>query len=103
MKWIPVLPLEFLVENRIIRFEAVGQPLVLVRQGDRVFALVDRCSHENFALSNGFVDERRIHCPLHGAAFDLETGMALTPPAYEDIQAFSVQIENGMVMVGIEE
>lgn len=97
------MTLESLVEGRVIRSEADGQPLALVRQGGRVYALIDRCSHENFSLSDGFLSERCIHCPLHGAAFDLETGAALTPPAYEDVQIFPVRLEDGMVMVGVDD
>ena len=34
-----------------------------------------------------------ISCPLHGAVFDLKTGTALTPPAFENLKSYEVKIE----------
>ena len=41
-----------------------------------------------------------IECPLHGSAFNLTTGEALTPPASESIRVFQVRIDGSDVLVG---
>jgi nitrite reductase/ring-hydroxylating ferredoxin subunit len=51
--------------------------LVVVRLGDEVFVLDQRCSHAGASLLTGVVRGRTIECRAHGCRFDLATG-ALT-------------------------
>ncbi len=66
------------------------------------YAVEDRCSHDNGTLSEGMCEGPIITCPRHGARFSLETGEALSPPAYEAIATFPVRIEKGMVQVQVQ-
>ena len=67
----------------------------------RLYALEDRCSHDDGPLCEGDWDEEecRVICPRHGSAFDLRTGAPLTLPAVEPVDTFPVGIEDGMVKV----
>ena len=47
--------------------------------GDQVFALRDRCPHKGGPLSQGIVFDRKVACPLHNWAIDLESGVAVAP------------------------
>lgn len=77
--------------------------LVAVRIDDEVFVLDDRCSHEAFWLSDGFVDvkSREIECARHGAMFRLSDGSPQSLPATKPVERFDVDIENGRVVVEI--
>lgn|GEM_PF-783791 len=78
-----------------------GRRICLVQHGADVFAVEDRCSHRDFAISGGdVVAPCVIECPWHGARFDVRTGAALTGPAEESIQAFPVRVVGGVVFVG---
>lgn len=72
--------------------------LVLNYDGD-FYALEDRCSHEDYELSNGEFDgdAATIECVLHGARFDVRDGRALCAPAYEPVAKFPVKVEDGAV------
>ena len=50
-------------------------------------------------LTGGCIEGCEIICPRHGARFDIKTGEALTPPAYEPVATLPVRVENGMVQV----
>jgi 3-phenylpropionate/trans-cinnamate dioxygenase ferredoxin component len=73
--------------------------VVLVRSGDRLFALDDTCSHEECPLSDGTVTDAEIVCPCHGSVFDLRTGEALTGPALESVRTFAVREVDGEIEV----
>ena len=45
------------------------------------------------------IEKCEIICPRHGARFDLRTGDALTPPAYEPIKTFNVREQDGRILV----
>jgi 3-phenylpropionate/trans-cinnamate dioxygenase ferredoxin subunit len=78
------------------------EEIVLIRTGDKVFALFDRCSHQDFPLSLGKVDGGRIKCAAHGAEFDLASGKALCAPAFAPVQTYPVEIEGDDVYIEID-
>lgn len=77
--------------------EVTGTPLVVFNHQGELYALEDRCSHEDFELSPGEYDAQAgtIECVLHGARFDIRDGRALCAPAYEPVAKFPVKIEHG--------
>jgi 3-phenylpropionate/trans-cinnamate dioxygenase ferredoxin subunit len=83
------------------RFEVDSVRIALVRIADEFFALGDRCSHEDYSLSEGEVwaDECEIECPRHGSTFDLRTGEACSLPATKPVPRYEVEVESGTVTV----
>ena len=69
--------------------------------GGELHAIEDRCSHDDGPLCHGTfgVDECTVVCPRHGARFDLESGRALSLPAYLPVRTFPVRVEDGVVVV----
>ncbi|MEY4639454.1 MAG: hypothetical protein RLY13_452 [Actinomycetota bacterium] len=75
--------------------------IVRTKAGD-IRAINDTCSHGEISLSEGFVDGETIECWAHGAKFSLETGAALTLPAFEPVSVYEVIIDNGDIFLEIE-
>ena len=71
--------------------------------GGTLYAIEDRCSHDDGPLCEGEWDEDlcRVICPRHGSAFDLATGRPLSLPAYEPVATYPVRIVDGVVTVSI--
>ena len=79
---------------------ADGRVVCLVRVGNQVYGLEDPCSHADVPLSDGdMVDEHVIECPLHGAQFDVRTGVPLEPPAVEPVPTYDTEVVDGHVCV----
>lgn len=55
-----------------------GQPVVVFRCGERLFALANRCLHIGSPLDEGFVEDGCVTCPWHGWRYRLATGDHLT-------------------------
>ena len=68
-----------------------------------LYAIEDRCSHDDGPLVEGDWDPDRavVICPRHGATFDIRTGRALTLPAYLPVETFPVRVEDGLVRVDV--
>lgn len=77
--------------------------VALVRIGDDVYAIGDRCSHADVSLSGGEVDERActLECPKHGSEFDLRTGVPRSLPALRPVPTYDVTVVDGDVFVEI--
>lgn len=75
--------------------------VAVFRVGEKFFALADRCTHGDARLSEGWVEDGCVECPLHQARFNLATGVPETGPAYEPVRAFPIRVVEGIVEVGI--
>ena len=72
--------------------------------GDALYAIEDRCSHDDGPLAEGEWDpeELVVICPRHGSKFDLRTGRPLSLPAYLPVETFPVRVdEDGLVRVDV--
>jgi 3-phenylpropionate/trans-cinnamate dioxygenase ferredoxin subunit len=69
-----------------------------------LYAIEDRCSHDNGTLAEGEIDEDActVECPRHGALFDLRTGKPKTLPAYVPVETFDVRVEDDMIKLEVE-
>ena len=69
--------------------------------GGQLYAIEDRCSHDDGPLCEGEWEEDtcRVICPRHGSAFDLRSGRPLSLPAYEPVPTYPVVVEDGIVRV----
>jgi 3-phenylpropionate/trans-cinnamate dioxygenase ferredoxin subunit len=83
------------------RFDVDGHRIAVVRIGDDWYALGDRCSHEDYSLSEGDVweEEREIECPKHGSTFSLIDGEAQTLPATKPVPVYELQVAGDDVNV----
>jgi 3-phenylpropionate/trans-cinnamate dioxygenase ferredoxin subunit len=79
-----------------------SEQIVLVRAGGEIFALEDRCSHEDYPLSDGEMANGQIECVYHGARFDVRTGKPTRLPAVRPVRTFPVEIRDGGVFVLID-
>jgi 3-phenylpropionate/trans-cinnamate dioxygenase ferredoxin component len=69
--------------------------------GGELFALEDRCSHDDGPLCEGEWEEDscRVICPRHGSAFDLRSGRPLSLPAFEPVETYEVVVREEVVLV----
>ena len=72
--------------------------------GGELYALEDRCSHDDGPLVEGEwePDEAVAICPRHGSRIDIKTGRALTLPAVFPVATFPVRVEDGVVTVTVD-
>ena len=72
--------------------------------GGTLYALEDRCSHDNGPLGEGDLDEEAcaVECPRHGSLFDLRTGKPLNLPAYVPVDTFPVLVEGEQIKLEVE-
>ena len=92
-----------LPEGVAVHLDGGRSGLCLIRLGYDVFALEDRCSHQNWPLSDGEVSstECNIECTKHGSTFSLKDGRPQCLPATQPVTTYPVQIEGDEAVVKV--
>jgi nitrite reductase/ring-hydroxylating ferredoxin subunit len=88
-----------LADRRPFRSVVADTPVLLLRDGDQIFAIHDRCSHRGCSLSEGTVEGNQIVCACHGSRFDLRDGALKAGPATSAQPAFQVRVQDDRVEV----
>src|SRR4051812_7169753 len=94
------IPEESLAPGTTLLGHARGEPVLLVRRADELFALGATCTHYGGPLGEGLVVGDTVRCPWHHACFDLRTGAPVRAPALNPIPCYDVEISDGRVRVG---
>ena len=74
-------------------------PVMLLRHGDGLHAIHDRCSHRGCLLSDGKIDGEVVECACHGSRFRLEDGSIERGPATQAQPSFEVRENDGRIEV----
>jgi naphthalene 1,2-dioxygenase system ferredoxin subunit len=82
-------------------FRVGGRMIAVYRLEDGVYATEDKCPHGLARLSDGYLDDGIVECPLHGGCFDVRSGRAVAPPVDGSIDTFAVAIEDGVLIVAL--
>ena len=98
-KFTPVLAEAKLAENKPMKVDADGVAVVLVKQGDAIYALRETCTHLGGPLSEGKLDGDSIICPWHSSRFCLKDGRVLDSPAVYPERVFDVRVRDGQIEV----
>jgi 3-phenylpropionate/trans-cinnamate dioxygenase ferredoxin component len=89
-------------ERRLVEWEDLE--IGVFNCGGTLYAIEDRCSHDDGPLAEGEFDEEQctVECPRHGSLFDIKTGRPLTLPAYVPVDTFPVIIEDETIKLEVE-
>lgn len=101
---IEVCPVEQLKPGEVRLVEWEELEIGVFNCGGTVYAIEDRCSHDNGPLVEGDLDQEActIECPRHGSLFDLRTGQPKTLPAYVPVDTFPVIIEDETIKLEVD-
>lgn len=94
-----VLAASDLHEDVPMRAEHNGLPLLIVKRGEKIFALAETCSHLGGPLSEGRLEGNTIRCPWHASQFSLEDGSVVNGPAVHPQPCFEARIRDGQIEV----
>lgn len=101
--WTAVIGVDDLEEGALTRVEHGEDPLVLLKDGETIYAASATCTHVGGPLDEGELSGTCVTCPWHGSEFDLRDGRVIHGPATTPIHAYETRVMEGQVEVRYKE
>ena len=99
--WVKVADLSECPPGILLDVEAGQESIVLANIDGDLYALENRCSHQDLPLSDGELDGDRLECLYHGARFDVCTGKAVGLPAIKPVATYGVELRGQEIYVQV--
>jgi nitrite reductase/ring-hydroxylating ferredoxin subunit/uncharacterized membrane protein len=74
-------------------------PVLVLRHGDGIHAIHNRCSHRGCLLTDGEVEGHVVTCACHGSRFDVRDGSLVRGPATAGQPSFEARETDGKVEI----
>ena len=100
---IPVCPAAELSAGEMRLVEHDGTKIGVFNCDGALYAIEDRCSHDDGPLAEGEFDQATctVECPRHGSLFDLTTGRPKTLPAFAPVQTFTTTVVDDTITLEV--
>ena len=94
-------PIDELPPGEMKLIEAEPYSVGVYNCAGELYAIEDRCSHDDGPLCEGDWDEDRccVVCPRHGSMFELSTGRPISLPATEPVETYPVRVVDGTIVL----
>ncbi len=93
------MPLADIADGGMLLGHVAGEPVLLARRGQDLFAIGAECTHYHGPLAEGVLVEETVRCPWHHACFSLRSGEPLRAPALNPVPCWRVEQRDGTVYV----
>ncbi|WP_341668791.1 non-heme iron oxygenase ferredoxin subunit [Alcaligenes sp. SDU_A2] len=101
MNWIKISEIDAIDNEESQAIEAHGKKLALHKLDGEFFLTDNVCTHQYALLSDGYLEDGCVECPLHQAKFCLRTGKAMNAPATVDIKVYPLRIEGSDILADL--
>ena len=101
-EWMRVASAGDIGEGEMLGVDASGKSIAIYHLDDGTWCATDNiCTHAFAMLTDGWLEDAVIECPLHAGRFDCRTGKGLCEPIEEDLKTYPVKVEGDDVLVEV--
>jgi nitrite reductase/ring-hydroxylating ferredoxin subunit len=99
--WTRVAARSEIPDGEVIAISLGDRQIALYNLDGEIFATDNICTHAHACLSEGWLEDGVIECPLHQGRFDVRTGKGLGAPIDKDLTTFRVRTVDDDVLVQV--
>ena len=85
--------------DSMLTVEVDGESVLIANVGGKLYGMGAICTHEQWDLSEGTLEETAVTCAGHGTVWDLKTGKGVFDEPLEDEPLYDVKEEDGFLHV----
>lgn len=99
MSWISVCQQGDVSEDEPKAIEIEGKKIGVFFVDENYFAIENVCPHAYALLTEGFIEDQTVECPLHEAIFDIQTGELKSGPGCRNLCTYPVRVEGKDIQI----
>lgn len=100
--WVAVVSADEVPEDDVLGVNVQGHPVALYKIEGEVYATANICTHGQALLSDGFVENGEIECPLHQGRFCIKTGKIKNAPLTTDLKVYATSLKDGQIYINLD-
>ena len=97
--FIRVANISEILPGEVKSFVVNNEMIAICNVGGNFYAIKDECTHMEFPLSDGVLENETITCAYHGAEFNVRTGEALCMPAVGPVETYELKVDGDDIYV----
>jgi nitrite reductase/ring-hydroxylating ferredoxin subunit len=98
-RWVKVATTDEIAADDMVAVQADGLDIAIYHVAGAFHATSNVCTHAYALLTDGFLEDCTIECPLHAGRFDITTGEALGPPVMQSLKVYPVRVEGRDILI----
>jgi len=83
----------------MLTVEVGGESVLIANVDGKYYGMGAICTHEQWDLSEGTLEDTAVTCAGHGSVWDLKTGKAVFDEPLDDEPLFDVKEEDGFLYI----
>lgn len=99
-EFVPVVAAAEVPEGRGVTVLKRGRMIAVFNMAGEFLALDGACPHKGGPLGDGYCENGKVYCPLHGWQFDIRTGECVDVPS-KPAQKLECRQVDGMIEVAL--
>ena len=101
-KFIPIAKASDIADQSARVVDIKGKRIALFNLAGEFYAIDDTCTHRGGSLSTGSIHGEEVQCPLHGARFNITTGVVTNPPASSSVASYPLRRMGDDIEIDLE-
>jgi biphenyl 2,3-dioxygenase ferredoxin subunit len=89
-------------EGTALRIETSPEAIAVFNIDGEYFVTQDRCTHGDFSLADGYIEDGVVECSLHWGKFCVRSGKVKAPPVCDALRIYPVEVAGDDVLVDLE-
>lgn len=106
MAWYKIVKEDAMNDGDLFKGTVNDVEILIIKDKGKYFATSTLCTHEDYDLSEGFMDDGDLICPNHFATFNPADGSVKSPPEsagdISPLKSYPTKVEGGEVLVDVE-
>lgn len=99
MDWQNICDVNQVKEDFPFSTKVEGREIGIYLVDGEYHALEDVCPHAYALLTQGFIEDGKVECPLHEAVFDIKSGKCLREPGGRDLKKYPVRLIDNQIQI----
>ncbi|MCS3765641.1 MULTISPECIES: non-heme iron oxygenase ferredoxin subunit [Bradyrhizobium] len=99
--WVTVISAGKVPAGEMIGVELGELRLAIFNVAGKFYATSNVCTHQFALLTDGWLADSVVECPLHGGQFDVTCGRALGGIVDCDLQTYAIREIGGVLQIGV--